>query len=469
MNEKYNSEKDLGKAFDRLEMPFDSSGFDAFKVELDKEEKRRKFIWWIYYGKILAPILILGFLIVAIVYLPDFNATPKHSSANAVNVNSVNESIEGKKQDVKSIELKTIIADQKDEKDSKQLNGDSDNHTKILNGNGRGSAVEKSISVNFDVTNNIESVNKKNRIVNKGTIPVFNQTLNQQDFGALKIAEQNASISGLNEDMLVRPENHSAVVISKVEDIALLNIFGRIEIDKLSRLKIGILIDPVTPLIEKYKSHFYFNMGVGISKEDNFGQSDPFFDSLNPTEFLWYGSGAFQFSDNTALEVGLLRKNLSLGFHLSEFTYREKIGSKVSILRARLIHKILSPSRNIQIHMTNGVAMVKSTSAFNEGFDFSDGRSGMDDPAILTNINLDYVGLYSKNHFMYAGGLSMDLNIFKNVDLNIATEYTLGFKSIMKGNLNYVAGEGVLKEVETNSSASFASISLGLKYRLRKD
>ena len=52
MKGRYDSEKNLKNAFDKFEMPFDDVAFEKFSAELDKEEKRRRFIWWMFFGKL---------------------------------------------------------------------------------------------------------------------------------------------------------------------------------------------------------------------------------------------------------------------------------------------------------------------------------------------------------------------------------------------------------------------------------
>lgn len=163
-----------------------------------------------------------------------------------------------------------------------------------------------------------------------------------------------------------------------------------------------------------------------------------------------------------------MRKNLSLGYTLKDYTYWEKLGSKVSLIRASMVNKIWSPSPKLNLNMTNGISMVKANKEFNSSVAFSKTISSMYDPTYISSIDLIWEGLYTSNHFMYFGGLSLDYNISQNGELNIGAEYSLGMKSIMKADLKYIEGESVIKNVETQTNSSFGSLSLGLKSRLRR-
>jgi len=466
MKEKYNSEKDLGNAFDSFKMPLDSNAFDAFKTELDKEEKRRKFIWWKFYGGILMSIILLGFIVVGVIYLSDFEATTKLSSDNTTIDNSIIESGERKKQSKSLTDNESRKTDYTEElsmglkKDEQQLS-----KSKL---DRRISSVKQSTSQGDISLENDGTLNNANQVLRTGSFTLSNEALGQQDIITPIIPERNPSSSFSDNEKTGNMAELDLGIIQEIGAIQFLNILPLVELENQIRKRIQILNDRVSPAKERYKSHFYFHSGVGVSQDDNFGFSDPFFETLKPKEFLLYVSAAYQISDNTAIELGLIRKNISLGFSLKDFTYSQKVGNMLSILRARVINKIWSPSQKIRFHMTNGIAMVKASSNFNEGLDFSTTTSGMDVPSFLSSINLGWEGLYSGNHFMYSGGLSMDYKVSEVIELNVGAEYSLGFNPVMSATLTYVAGEGIFKQIETNNNASYGSIALGIKYRLRK-
>ena len=469
MKERHNSEKGLKNAFDNYQMPFDNDAFDKFKAELDKEEKRRKFIWWMYYGKIIAPIVILGVALLAFVYLPDFNKNPKRTSATTIKANSVKESIENHKKDVEVVDLKnrTIDTNNGEKKTPISVAGDVQ-HLESKNDN-KVSSVKHFDGVNGSTTNDVGSLNKARVTVDNSNSTTVSDALNQHDLLPLKTPENRSSTLVLSKGKDDNGNKLNPLPNRKIEDTQLLNRLGLSKIESKNQQKFVPFEGQIIPFKGKYKKHFYFHLGIGASKEDNSGINDQFFEVLKPNEFIWYASTSYQLNTTTSFELGLMRKNLTLGYRLKDLTYSEITGNKVSIVRASMVNKIWSPSPKLNLNMSNGISMVIVTKDFNNYSDFSKTISDMNVPDYISKINLDREGLYSNNHFMYFGGLSLDYSLSQNVALNIGAEYSLGFKSIMKADLKYIEGEGIIKNVETQTNASFALISLGLKYRLRKD
>ena len=462
MKEKHNSEFFLKEAFNSFKMPLDNNAFDAFKAELDKEEKRKNFIWW-YYGKFLLGITMLLIAITAIIYLPEFQMDTKQSSKNNSDVNPVGDSYISEQQKSISSDYSSKENDLQQEESVETIEASD---SQLLR-----TSDKKEISRN-ELNRNAPSKTLSHIGYNKNTTPDNNvydrlgKDFYQNDSQSIGLDQPSSLFKNKDEGLL---ENRKINLLNNVESISGLKQLLSRETKKFNLDGKNNFDYPTHSHEEKYNSHFYFNAGIGMSQEDNIEVSDPIFEAVNSREFLWYASAAYQHSENTAFELSLLRKTVTVGFRLPGFFFLEKVGTKVSLIRARMTNKIWSPKHNISFRMTNGIAALRSSSSFNDGFDFSLTVSGMGDPFDLSNVNFDPNPTYSGNHFMYSGGLIMDYKLSDNIDLNIGADYTLGFKTLLNGVLTYVQGEGVPIEIQTSNNLSFGSITLGLTYRLRKN
>jgi hypothetical protein len=476
MKERYNSEKNLKKSFDNFQMPFDNDAFDKFKTDLDKEENNRKFIWWIFYGKIVAPILFISLLVIIIIYIPVINDNPKLTSANTITTNNKQnlstESILETEQ--AEPELENSTPSQVEEMPNMKILADVNN--------GKTSLTYEGATSNWVATNK--------RLIKEYIIPQFSN----QNTSSLRPINNN-SIVPYSSDGLIKHNKSSSSDVSEVFDESNglkkfiesneLEISERgpnqsvAEVQFIESLNkshttsenhIQVQYDGlIKPYVEKFRKHIYFNLALGVTKEDNFGVSDPFFNISKTNEILWSTSLAYQFNPNTSVELSFMRKNISLGYSLENFDYWEKVGSKVNIFKLGLVNKILSFNPKSKLNLTNGVSIIYASQTFNEGADFGKTVSSQNIPDNISNINFDWQGLYSSNHFVFSSGLILDYQLSRNVEMTFGAEYNLGFKPIMRANLNYIEGEGILKNVETHSKGSFASFNVGLKYRLRRN
>lgn len=506
MKERYDSEKGLKKAFENYQMPIDNAAFEKFSLELDKEEKKKRFIWWLYYGKIIFPLIIVG-LIALTVYNPLSNNSKEVISENSETSNSDNRN--------NSNTANTKQADSDKSKhisSATKVNTNSSNNSRIkssaITNNEDESITEVSLPGEEKLQNNPHSKTtieqSQSQLKDSNTklstsADSRNETLNQNR--TLNRSQSNSTNSIANQEKSVGYGNSKSTSIGLKSNTAFTTptplgsiepgpSLIEIEDSEKSRLKIEgfFLLDllgpkdlysqfekstvafdkEINPYKVPFKKYFYFNVGGGVTIEDNHGPFNNLFKVSKTNDFFWRTSVAYQVSPTTAFEFSFMQKNTSIGFQMKDIVYTEKYTKKISLFKLNVVNRIWNINNRININMMNGISLIKAPGHIN---DFPDAKNTFQIgqfPNSITNIDSEWKGLYDGPHFLYSGGLNMNIMLSKMIELNVAAEYTLGFKSLMSADLNYIEGEGIIRQLQAKTTSSFASASIGLKYKLKK-
>lgn len=475
MKERNSAEKNLKSAFDNYEMPFDNDAFDKFKDVLDEENKKKRFIWWFSYGKWLIPILLLAFITYATFHFFYNQKQDKLSSSSIENTKT---------------SLSILSSDKKIEDSANTLNYENQYST-ITTSPAESKTTKNEITSSEKIVpvpsnrNSIESRNKTS-ILNSSSdfssLRTRNETTSenttQLNYGnGSLINDKSINIISASEPSYPRPLSSSSdsitnEILRSVEkeavNLILLNPFKIKPIKSQQKREKFIYTIKGKPRMEKFKKYIYFNVGTGMTFEDNFGTNDAFFDIQHTREYFWQSSVACQVSPTTAFELNYMQKNISIGFSMKDYSYSDRYAKKISMVKANMVNKIIPINTNLSLSMMNGISYIIAPSHINEFADSRNRFQAGELPNTISNIDSEWVGVYEGTHLLYSGGLRLDYMLSSRLEFSLAGEYTLGFNPIMKSSLSYIEGEGINKQVETQSNASFGSLSFSLKYILKR-
>ncbi len=466
MNEKYNSEKNLRSTYESYQMPFENEAFEKFKLELDREEQKKKVFWWRRLSLFLIPIFLVGFVSTYALfqYQKSAELSPESHLAS---------------QESKTTEDMTLSVS--DATSQPNIDSSVTVHSNPTDSNLNTAKSERKES-NFisatqtpaseHIANKMSSNNSSNEDLQLSlpttitTNPiVYDWSLNLTDANSsssFSTISKTSATSGIvtfpSDDSSLAEIGTSRSTISKTI-LPLLNLSNPVS---LNIDPIYFLNEEVKPYVKPFQKYFYVNLRGGFVINDNFGSSDPYLSILKPKEYTYGGVLAYQFSTNYALELSVAQHDFSVGYRIEDSSYLRKNGMKATVIKAALVSKLWSPFKGVNFNLTNGVAIMSGDNG-----SFGKGSSGRDTPDFIQNAVLERFNLSSSNHYLYACGLQANFRLSPNTEFSLSSEYNFGTQPWIDSRLKYFEGEGVIRTVATGSNGSFFGFNLGLKYNLQ--
>ena len=508
MKERYNSEKELKKAMDNFQMPFDNEAFDAFSKELDKEDKKKRFVWWIFNNNMFIVLALLGVIALGLLFLHLSNSTEEIFSTNEDSktehtTDQLTSAHSDKSATIDENQEPTQLSNQNDSDNLKQQASASSNtndiqsanntpaitnQLRLENGSEKGS--EESIdhenvqnSTHSSVSDNAQKKTPNNEGLNDGKNESTKTNSNTNDnpdnhYGNANSDNRNTvSIDQFSSPSLTGSVDAEATLDinknreplrSNIEGLGLLDLLSPSLLESNRKAKKLPFDKEIEPYKEKFKKYLYFNIGGGITLENNHGPFNELFKVRKTNEVLWRISAAYQINPTTSFELSFIQKNASVGFEMKDYIYRERSAKKISMLKLGMNNRIWNITPNVSLNMSHGLSWILAPSHINDFADTKNTYQAAPFPEGVTNINSEWQGLFEGTHILLSGGLNLDIRLSKNLDLNLGAEYTHGTKPVMSSDLNYIEGEGIIRNLQALSNSSFASASIGLKYSLKR-
>ena len=132
------------------------------------------------------------------------------------------------------------------------------------------------------------------------------------------------------------------------------------------------------------------------------------------------------------------------------------------LFKASLISRVWTPLRGINIHLTNGLAILSRVDGL-----YGKGVASDQTPEFVENARIVKSNFSKKRSFLYAPGVQLSFYAGKNTEFSFAAEYNHGFSRWNNSRLDYLEGEGINRSIEGSSDGSFYAITFGLKHSLR--